>query len=278
MILLSFYNAEGWLEVGIKTAAGVLPTGMATADLEADGQDALARLAGFRTAGRGLLDEAELRLGPPVSGRGKIICVGLNYVTHAREADMKPPKVPVLFSKYRNAIAAPGSPVFLPSNAHEYDYEAELLVVMGRKARDIEATDALNYVLGYCNGNDLSARDLQMVTSQWLLGKTLDGFMPLGPYLVTTEDVPDPQSLTIRCWLNGALRQHATTGDMIFSVAEIVSYLSRYMTLEPGDIIATGTPEGVILGMEDREWLKAGDTVVVEIDRLGRLSSPLVAG
>ena len=127
--------------------------------------------------------------------------------------------------------------------------------------------------MGYCNLNDLSARDLQMRTSQWLLGKTLDHFLPIGPYLVTADAVGDPQAPDIRCWVNGTLRQHSTTADMIFSVASLVSYLSQYMTLEPGDVIATGTPEGVILGMAEKEWLKPGDEVVVEIAGLGRLTN-----
>ena len=278
MVLLSFFNAEGSLEVGIKTADGILATGMAASDLASGGQTALSQLSEIESDGRAMLDEGDLRLGPPVPGHGKIICVGLNYLTHARESEMTPPTVPVLFSKYGNSIAASGMAVALPRTAREYDYEAELVVVIGKRAHDVSPRDALDYVLGYCNGNDLSARDLQMVTSQWLLGKTLDGFLPLGPYLVTADEIPDPQELEIRCWLNGDLRQNATTADMIFPVAEIISYLSRYMSLEPGDIIATGTPEGVILGRKDRIWLKAGDTVVVEVGGLGRLSNELVAG
>ena len=136
---------------------------------------------------------------------------------------------------------------------------------------------ALDVVLGYCTANDLSARDLQMRTSQWLLGKTLDGFCPIGPYLVTRDEVSDPQRLRIRSWLNGELRQDSTTADMVFSVAEIISYISQYITLKPGDVILTGTPEGVILGREDKTWMKPGDVISVEVEGLGRLTNPLVA-
>jgi 2-keto-4-pentenoate hydratase/2-oxohepta-3-ene-1,7-dioic acid hydratase in catechol pathway len=160
--------------------------------------------------------------------------------------------------------------------ARQYDYEVELGVVIGRRAAYVERDQALEYVLGYCTANDLSARDLQMRTSQWLLGKTLDGFCPVGPYIVTRDDVPDPQQLELKTWVNGELRQNSSTADMIFSVAEIVSYASQYMTLEPGDLIITGTPEGVILGMpEPRTWLKSGDEVTVEVQGLGRLVTPL---
>jgi 2-keto-4-pentenoate hydratase/2-oxohepta-3-ene-1,7-dioic acid hydratase in catechol pathway len=183
------------------------------------------------------------------------------------------PTIPVLFSKFPNTIAASGEQVVLPATAVEYDYEAELGVVIGLRARQVSEQEALNYVLGYCNINDLSARDLQMRTSQWLLGKTLDKFMPIGPYLVTADVVGDPQALDIRCWVNGTLRQNSTTADMIFTVAELVSYISQYMTLDPGDVIATGTPEGVIFGMSEKHWLKPGDEVVVQIAGLGRLTT-----
>jgi 2-keto-4-pentenoate hydratase/2-oxohepta-3-ene-1,7-dioic acid hydratase in catechol pathway len=144
-------------------------------------------------------------------------------------------------------------------------------VVIGREGKYIPKDEALSYVLGYANGNDISARDLQTRTSQWMLGKTLDKFMPIGPYLVTHHDVPDPQNLSIRCWLNGTLRQDSNTRDMIFSVAEIVHYASQYFTLSPGDIITTGTPEGVIFGDDEPRWMQPGDEVIVEIEKLGRL-------
>ncbi len=295
MILLQFRTGQR-SHLGVKTARGVVDVTAALHDapsatqhdaipasLEAvfeGGPPAWAALERFvrelltsESAQRWLRDEAALTLGPCVSNPGKIICVGHNYHKHAVESGVPIPTIPVLFSKYANTIAASGEQVTLPPTATEYDYEAELGVVIGRRAARVSEQDALDYVLGYCNINDLSARDLQLRTSQWLLGKTLDKFMPIGPYLVTADAVGDPQVLDIRCWVNGALRQNSTTADMIFTVAYLVSYISQYMTLEPGDVIATGTPEGVILGMKEKQWLKAGDEVSVEITCLGRLTT-----
>jgi len=189
------------------------------------------------------------------------------------------PMYPVLFSKFNNALAGHREQIPLPSNAKLYDYEAELVVVMEKRAKYVGKNEALDHVFGYCNGNDISARDLQKLTIQWLLGKTLDKFMPIGPYLVTADEISDPQSLNLGCWVNGKQRQQINTADMIFSVAELVSYISQHMTLDPGDIISTGTPQGVISGMKDPDkvWLKPGDQVTVEIDKLSRLTNVLVA-
>ena len=203
----------------------------------------------------------------------KIICVGLNYARHADESGMAHPTTPILFSKYANALAAHGEGIPLPKEATQLDYEAELVAVVGKRARYVSEEDALDYVLGYCNGNDISARNLQMRTSQWMLGKTSDKFMPIGPYIVTADEVSNPHNLRIRLWLNGELRQDSTTADLIFNVAQCLSYASRYMTLEPGDIISTGTPEGVILGRDPKIWLQAGDEMTVEIDGLGQLTN-----
>jgi len=227
-------------------------------------------------AGGVMRAEGELTLAPCVLDPAKIICVGLNYRRHAVESNMAIPSYPVLFSKFNNAIAASYETIPLPSNAENCDYEAELAVIIGRAGRNIPEAEALSYVLGYANANDLSARDLQMRTSQWLLGKTLDKFMPIGPYLVTPSEIPDPQALGIRCSLNGQQRQNSSTGDMIFPVSTLISYISSYIPLKPGDVILTGTPEGVILGMKEKTWLKAGDEVVVEIDGLGSLVTRFV--
>jgi 2-keto-4-pentenoate hydratase/2-oxohepta-3-ene-1,7-dioic acid hydratase in catechol pathway len=207
---------------------------------------------------------------------GKIICVGLNYRRHAREAGMPIPASPMLFGKFANSLAASGSDVPLPSTAEQYDYEAELGVVIGRRAVAVSEADALDYVWGYCNCNDVSARDLQSRTSQFTLGKILDGFLPVGPKLVSRDEVTDPQNLAIRGWLNGDLRQDANTSDMIFGVAELVSYISTYVPLDPGDLIVTGTPEGVILGRDPKIWMKPGDVAEVEVEHLGRLTTPFV--
>ena len=223
-----------------------------------------------------LLSAAQVTLGPCVPQPGKIICVGLNYARHAAEGGQAIPATPVLFSKFNNSLAGPHEDVPLPAAALEYDYEVELCAVIGKHTRDVSTADALDHVVGYCCSNDISARDLQMLTGQWLLGKTLDRFLPLGPWLVTADEVPDPQTLGLRCWLNDELRQDSNTADMIFSVADIVSYTSRYMTLEPGDVISTGTPEGVIMGRTPRVWMKPGDVVSVAVDGLGRLTNRLV--
>jgi len=278
MILVSYYDSDGVLRVGVREGDAVVRTGLSADDLGAQGLSALPALARIADEGRSPIDAASLRLGPPIGRPGKVLCVGLNYLKHAREARMETPSSPVLFSKFDNAITGPDAEVPAPPEVQKLDYEAELVVVIGRHARRVSEASALDYVLGYSNGNDLSARDLQSRTSQWLLGKTLDGFLPLGPQLVTTDDIPDPQTLSVRCWLNGELRQDSNTADMIFSVAEIISYASTYLTLEPGDVIATGTPEGVILGMEEKRWMQPGDEVTVEVGPLGRLTTHLVAG
>jgi 2-keto-4-pentenoate hydratase/2-oxohepta-3-ene-1,7-dioic acid hydratase in catechol pathway len=224
-----------------------------------------------------LFAETAIEYGPCLLNPQKIVCVGLNYRRHAQESKMQVPATPVLFSKFNNALAACNEDVPLPSNAVEYDYEAELVVVIGKRARYVAQEDALEYVAGYCNGNDISARDLQRRTNQWLLGKTPDKFLPLGPYLVTADEAGDAQAKPIRCWVNGDLRQNSNTSDMVFGITELVSYISQYMTLEPGDLISTGTPEGVILGMAEKNWLKPGDEIVVEVEGLGRLVNRMVA-
>ncbi len=190
---------------------------------------------------------------------------------------MPVPEQPIYFAKYANSLAGSGEDVAIPSATRKTDYEIELVVVIGRPARNVPTEQALDHVFGYATGNDLSARDLQMRSSQWMYGKAIDGFAPLGPYVVTTDEVPDPQILDLRCWVNGELRQSSNTKDMVFGVAELVSDLSQIMTLEPGDVIYTGTPEGVILGMAEQVWLQAGDEVVCEIENLGRLVTRLVA-
>jgi 2-keto-4-pentenoate hydratase/2-oxohepta-3-ene-1,7-dioic acid hydratase in catechol pathway len=295
MKLLTFKTDTG-LRLGIQTAAGVIDVKAARESVPVDhladtptalfatGLPALAPLADFAQQASAqakgaawLLDEAALELGACVPNPGKIICVGLNYKQHAIETGLGIPTNPVLFSKYNNAVAASGEGVPLPSNAVKYDYEAELVIVIGKRAKYVSEDDALGYVMGYCNTNDVSARDLQLLTSQWMLGKTLDKFLPLGPYLVTPDEVGDPQNLPVRCWLNDELRQDSNTADMVFGIREIISHISHHMTLEPGDVISTGTPEGVIMGMEEKIWLKPGDVVTVEVGALGRLTNLMVA-
>lgn len=244
-------------------------------DLVRGGRQARRRVEELAESGKTV---AEGQLGLCVPWPGKIICIGLNYRRHAIEANLTLTETPLIFAKFGNSLATSGESIPLPSTAKQYDYEAELGVVIGRRAVNVAESEALEYVWGYCNCNDLTARELQARTSQFVLGKTLDGFLPVGPELVSSDEVGDPQNLAIRTWVNGEIRQDSNTSDMVFTVANIVSYISRYIPLEVGDFIATGTPGGVILGMNPQVWMVAGDIVDVEIEGLGRLSSPLVAG
>jgi len=226
-----------------------------------------------------LRNESDLSLEPCVTHPNKIVCVGLNYRKHAEETNAPIPEYPILFNKFSNALTGHGRDVTLPKVSTKVDYEAELVIVIGKTAKNVAKEDAPDYVFGYCCANDLSARDLQGRTTQWMLGKICDGFSPLGPYLVTADEVGDPNGLGIRSFVNGEPRQNSNTSDMIFRCDEIVSYISRHMTLVPGDVILTGTPEGVILGYpkEKRVWLKDGDVVTVEIEKLGKLTNRMVA-
>ena len=286
MKLLTFHRKD-MLQLGIRTKAGMIDVAQAsegqagipvTMDAAirggAEAMKALQNLAD--TFAGNYLKEEDLQLGPCVGTPEKLICIGLNYKRHAAESGMAAPDSPVLFSKFNNTLAATGESIPLPDNAVQYDYEVELGVVIGKEARYVSAEDALTYVFGYFTDNDLSVRDLQTRTSQWLLGKTLDKFFPAGPYLVTADEVIDPQNLKLYCWVNGELRQNSNTSDMIFSVAEIISYISQYMTMKPGDVITTGTPEGVVLGMKEKIWLKPGDEVTVEVEGLGKCSNRMV--
>jgi 2-keto-4-pentenoate hydratase/2-oxohepta-3-ene-1,7-dioic acid hydratase in catechol pathway len=226
-----------------------------------------------------LLEESALTIGPCVTHPNKIICVGLNYRQHAIETNAAIPEYPILFNKFNNTLTGHNHEVPLPKVSQKVDYEAELVIVIGKTAKYIEKADALSHVFGYCNVNDLSARDLQLRTQQWLLGKSCDKFSPLGPYLVTADEVGDPNNLQIKCIVNGDVRQNSNTADMIFHCDEIVSYISQHMTLVPGDIILTGTPQGVVLGypVDKQVWLKDGDIVTIEIEKLGSLTNTMVA-
>jgi 2-keto-4-pentenoate hydratase/2-oxohepta-3-ene-1,7-dioic acid hydratase in catechol pathway len=276
---LLFFRGEHGAHVGVSASDGVVDLGRSSEvfDGSSDWSRLSERLGPLAKRVQARLSEADLTLEPSLPSVGKILCVGLNYRRHAMETGAKIPEVPVLFSKFANSLAAQRQEITIPPETTQADYEVELALLIGRRARRVPVEHALEYVAGYCVANDLSARDLQTRTSQWMLGKTLDGFLPLGPYLVTADEVHDPQKLGLRTFVNGEKRQDSNTSDMVFSVAEIISYASRYMTLDPWDLIITGTPEGVILGMpEPRKWLQPGDEVVVEVDGLGRLENRLI--
>ncbi len=208
---------------------------------------------------------------------GKLIGVGLNYRAHAAETGQEIPQRPLLFHKFSSAVTAPGGPVCIPGYTQQLDYEGELAVVIGRDARSVRASDALDYVFGYAVMDDISARDMQKAEPQWLLAKSGDTFAPWGPWITSAEDVPDPQGLSVRSWVNGELRQDGVTSDMVFPVAELIAYISERVALEPGDVITTGTPAGVGVGFDPPRFLRAGDHVRVEIDRLGVIEHDIVA-
>jgi acylpyruvate hydrolase len=214
----------------------------------------------------------------PLLRPGKIICIGQNYLEHAKESGAaSAPPYPIIFAKYANSIIGPGEPIVIPAAVTSPDYEGELAVVIGRRGRNIPEAEALDYVAGYMPLNDVSARDWQNRTQQWVIGKTCDTFCPMGPALVTADEIPDPQKLHLRTVIGDEVLQSGYTGDMIFSVAHLIADMSQVMTLEPGDVIATGTPPGIGAARTPPRWLRPGDTVRVEIDGVGVLENPVVA-
>jgi 2-keto-4-pentenoate hydratase/2-oxohepta-3-ene-1,7-dioic acid hydratase in catechol pathway len=276
--------------LGIRTERGILDVAAAEQEFRENAPttiDAVFRGEGDVNGLKRLLDKASASpsaerlfvpvdratFGPCVTNPEKIVCIGLNYRKHAAETGNPVPKQPILFNKYNTALNHHGGIINVAQeDAQQFDYEAELVIVIGRQARNVSEQDAANYILGYCTGNDFTARDLQRRSTQWMLGKTLDGAAPIGPWLVTA-DLADGDNLKIECRVNGEVRQSSSTSDMVFNTRQLVSYISRYMTLKPGDIIFTGTPEGVISGYpKDKQvWLKAGDKIVTSIEKLGEL-------
>jgi 2-keto-4-pentenoate hydratase/2-oxohepta-3-ene-1,7-dioic acid hydratase in catechol pathway len=221
---------------------------------------------------------ATTKLLAPIPDPPKIVCLGLNYRDHAAESGAAIPKDPVLFSKYATALVGPGDAIVLPAVSKEVDYEAELVIVVGKRGRHLTADTAARHIAGYTVGHDVSARDWQLKKDQrqWMVGKTFDTFAPTGPVVVTADEVPDPHSLGIRLRLNGQTMQNSNTKEMIFSVGAVLAYLSQVFTLEPGDLVFTGTPSGVGFTRKPPVFLKAGDVVEVEIDGLGVLRNPVV--
>jgi 2-keto-4-pentenoate hydratase/2-oxohepta-3-ene-1,7-dioic acid hydratase in catechol pathway len=212
----------------------------------------------------------------PVPRPGKLICIGLNYRDHAAESKMAIPERPVVFSKFSSAVIAPGEPVVLPPQSKQVDYEAELAVVIGRRAKNVSADRAYDYVLGYCAFNDVSARDFQFADGQWQRGKSCDTFAPMGQTIITTDSIPDPHKLSIKLTLNGQTMQDSNTNQMIFGVPRLIEFLSETITLEPGDVIATGTPSGVGFARNPPVFLQPGDQMEVLIEGMGGLGNPVV--
>lgn len=231
--------------------------------------ESLDRLRGLDQSALPLVD-GDPRLGPPVAGVGKVVCIGLNYAEHAQESDMELPSEPVIFTKATSSISGPNDDVVLPRGSTKADWEVELGVVIGSPAKYVQEAEAGRHIAGYCIVNDVSERAFQLDgTGQWVKGKSADTFCPLGPWLVTADQVPDPQDLRLWLDVNGVRRQDGSTRTMVFGVSTLVAYVSRFMSLQPGDLIATGTPPGVALGMADPPWLRPGDVMSLGIDGLG---------
>jgi acylpyruvate hydrolase len=229
------------------------------------------------TSAAARLPLSQVTLSAPVPVPGKILCIGRNYADHAAEGNAPVPTSPVVFAKYSNVVIGPGEAIVLPRISQQVDYEGELAVVIGRRTRHVTEAEALQYVAGYTVFNDVSARDLQFLTSQWTLGKSPDTFGPMGPALVTADEIPDPQTLSVQTSIGGEMLQNGNTRDMIFPIAYLVSYLSHILTLEPGDVIATGTPSGVGHYRKPPRFLTPGEVVRIEVERVGVLDNPVTA-
>jgi 2-keto-4-pentenoate hydratase/2-oxohepta-3-ene-1,7-dioic acid hydratase in catechol pathway len=280
MRIVSYRVGSGPWRAGAERDGGVI-------DIAGEGDPSVkALLAG----GKAALDAAAAREknGKPVSGQieigpvipdpEKIICFGLNYRKHAEETGNPLPKVPTLFPKYRNSLIANGQQIVLPrNNPGNVDYENELTIVIGKRCKYVTEAEALSYVAGYTIMNDVSARDLQMQTSQWGAGKAVDTFAPLGPVLIPASEIGDPQNLAIKTRLNGQVMQDSNTSDMVFSCAQLIAFASNFMTLEPGDVLATGTPEGVGFSRKPPVFMKDGDIIELEIEKIGILRNPVVS-
>jgi 2-keto-4-pentenoate hydratase/2-oxohepta-3-ene-1,7-dioic acid hydratase in catechol pathway len=295
MTLLTMRREGGTYGLGVKTDKGILDvTAAAQAlnmpapadmdDLLQNGKGGILKTLADAAAARGpqaiFVKEDSVQYGPVVTRPEKIIMMGFNYRKHAEETGTPIPKDPPLFNKYNNALNHHNGRIKLPTAAaKQFDYEVELVIVFGKEARDVSEEDALNYVAGYCTGNDFSARDLQTLTSQFMIGKTCDGFAPLGPHFVTSDLVGDPNNLRLETRVNGEQRQDWNTNDMIFNCRQLISFASKVMTLKPGDIFFTGTPQGVIFGQQPKDkrvWLKPGDKVACSVEKLGELRFDLV--
>ena len=281
----------GSMSLGIRTDQGILDVAAAeaafnlgaptTIDAVFKGRGNAGALSALVTRAKSgkryFIAEDKAAFGPVVTNPEKIICVGLNYRKHAAETGNPVPKMPILFNKFNTALNHHGGVIAVSKeDAKNFDYEAELVIVIGKTARNVSEADAGNYIFGYCTGNDFTARELQSRSSQWMLGKALDASAPMGPWLVGANLV-DGDKLKIECRVNGEVRQSSNTSDMVFGCKQLVSYASKYMTLKPGDVIFTGTPEGVISGYpkEKQVWLKAGDKLVTSIEKLGDLAFTL---
>src|SRR3954452_24030348 len=276
MRLVSFH-ANGILGAGILEQGGVFPLAKAGFDdalsfiaAGAKGQQRAESLVKAASA-RELLPVDSVRLSAPIPRPPKILCVGLNYRDHAKESNMEVPAVPTVFAKYASSVIGPGEPIVLSAATQKPDYEAEFAVVIGRRTKQVQRSQWQDYVFGYTILNDVSARDVQLATSQWTLGKSFPTFCPIGPCVVTADELTDPHSLDVRLTIDGETMQQANTRDLIFDIPAVLGYISAIVPLQPGDIVSTGTPHGVGLGRTPPRWMRPGEEVVIEIDGIGRL-------
>jgi len=294
-VTLLNFRRDGECCLGIKTAKGVLdvkrasdhfklPAPTSTDDAIQNGRGAaLKRLLDAAAAKPAVaatftLQEQSLEFGPAITHPQKILMMGFNYRQHAIETHTPIPPNPVLFNKFNNALNCHNGVIHLPTGvAQKFDYEVELVIVFGRRANNVSEEEALDYVAGYCTGNDFSARDLQTLTSQYMIGKTCDGFAPLGPYFVSADLLGNPNNLRLETRVNGEQRQDWNTNDMIFNCRQLICFASKMMTIEPGDIFFTGTPQGVIIGKpkDQQVWLKSGDQIACSVEKLGELKFSL---
>ena len=281
MKLCTFLSGNG-THIGVKTDGGIADITALGFPSEMNdvirGGAAMAGKIADAIIGAPVLDESKMRFGN-ITSPAKIVCEGLNYTDHALETGGTAPEHPIFFSKFNDALTPAGEPVTLPGWLERYDYEAELVIVVGKYAFNVSEDDAFEYMFGFACGNDLSARDAQFLSSQWISGKNLPGFGPAGPFIVTCDELdPDSDALAIKCFRNGELVQSGNTADMIFSCRQTLATASRFFALAPGDLIFTGTPAGVIQGKpkDSRDWLKHGETVTVAIEGIGELVTPLV--
>jgi 2-keto-4-pentenoate hydratase/2-oxohepta-3-ene-1,7-dioic acid hydratase in catechol pathway len=278
MKLVTFVRPGGLPEPGVASGDSVIPLSGAgipdVVSIIAGGAVAQARVRSLREP---KLPLASVKLLAPIPRPPKIICVGLNYRDHAVESNMQIPTVPTIFCKFPTSVIGPGENIVLPRNSTQPDYEAEFAFVIGKGGRHIKPENWEQHVFGYMNVNDVSARDVQLATSQWVMGKTFDTFCPMGPYLVTADEVPDPHALDISLTIGEETLQSSNTRNLIFRIPELIAHLSSVFTLESGDVVSTGTPAGVGFARKPPRYLKAGDEVVVCVQGLGELRNPVVA-
>jgi 2-keto-4-pentenoate hydratase/2-oxohepta-3-ene-1,7-dioic acid hydratase in catechol pathway len=281
MRFVTFRDTSGYVQAGIVKDDRVIGLGAAgfsdVRSLLSHGDAGINRAQQYAASAPAGAELSTVALLAPITRPPKVICVGLNYRDHAIESKMEIPQVPTIFSKFSNSVIGASEPIVLPKNSVKPDYEAEFAVVIGKIGRHITEEQALDHVFGYTCVNDVSARDYQMATTQWLMGKTFDTFCPMGPWIVTKDEIADPHALDIRMTINGEVLQNSNTRELIFKVPQLIAYVSSVCTLEPGDVISTGTPSGVGFSHKPPRWLRPGDDCVVYVQGIGELRNRVIA-